>query len=304
MGEIVSNGSRLTEKQHYIPQVYLRGFSPEYSRKRENYSKSKYTIYCHNINGKKQCLQAVPIKSICYKKNLYEITGNQEEVLFPNYLERFFSAIENMFGNYRDKLERKAFLESNYYTRCFLTREEKAFWVTFIIIQILRLPQTLNIAEVVSRKTLGEEINVKQAKNIARILCLPFFRELEEESKELFVFNKLFEPMKTMSFGVGVDREKKVITSDKPVYILAEKFPCDEYEEIIFPISSELCLFLFGGEYKEHYHKNFLFSINDEMQEVIFKAMVSSTFGNIFSNHCLDKIERRYIKEVMRGGEM
>ena len=163
MGEIVPNGSRLTKKQHYIPQVYLRGFSPEYSRKRENYSKGKYTIYCHNINGKKQCLQAVPIKSICYNENLYEITGNQGEMLLPNYLERFFSAIE---------------------------------------------------------------------------------------------------------------------------------------------ISSELCLFLFGGEYKEHYPKNFLFSINDEMQEVIFKAMVSSSFENIFSNHCLDKIERRYIKEVMRESKM
>ncbi len=31
-----------------------------------------------------------------------------------SYLERFFSSIENMFGNYRDKLERKAFLDGSH----------------------------------------------------------------------------------------------------------------------------------------------------------------------------------------------
>lgn len=297
------NGDRLTKKQHYIPQVYLRGFSPEYAKGNKEYSSAKYTIYYHEIHSTKQHLQAVPIKSICYNEYLYEVTGDDGEIVLPNHLEHFFSAVEKMFSDFRSKLERKAFIEENCRTKCFLTNEEKIFWVTFIIIQILRMPQILELAENLSKETWGNSVNSKQAKNIARMFCLPFFKEIKEDSKDAFVFDALFEPMKNMSFGVGVDRERKIITSDKPVYVCAKSFPCDEYDEIIFPISSELCLFLFGKENKANHHKNFLFSINDEIREEILKSMTASSFGKLYSNHILDKTERRYIKEVMKEKE-
>ena len=125
-----------------------------------------------------------------------------------------------MFGNYRRELENKAFLEENYKTKCFLTNEEKAFWMTYIIIQMLRMPKVLQLTEDLSLKIWENEINTKQAKNIARMYCLPFFREMEENnSEELAVFNALLNPMETMTFGVGVDRQAKIITSDKPVYM-------------------------------------------------------------------------------------
>lgn len=296
----MSNGDRLTKKQHYIPQVYLRGFSPEYEKENKDYPSARYTIYCHDLNSKKQLLQAVPIKSICYNEYLYEVTGNDGEIVLPNHLEHFFSAIEKKFSNFRDRLERKSFIEENYKTKCFLTNEEKIFWVTFILIQTLRMPQVLYIAECLSKETWGDNINSKQAKNIARTFCLPFFKELEEAGKESFVFDALFDPMKNMSFGVGVDRSGKLITSDKPIYVYANDFPSDEYEEIIFPISSELCLFLFGKENKSNYPKNFLFPIDDEVREEIFKSMTASSFGKLYSNHILDKKEQKYIKEVMK----
>mgnify|MGYP000065666125 CR=1 FL=1 len=47
-----------------------------------------------------------------------------------------------------------------------------------------------------------------------------------------FIVNALFEPMKDMSFGIGGDERKGIITSDKTVYASAECFPCDEYDEI------------------------------------------------------------------------
>lgn len=299
----MSNGDRLTKKQHYIPQVYLRGFSPEYVKGNKDYPTYRYTIYCHDLNSKKQLLQAVPIKSICYNEYLYEVTGHEGEIILPNYLEYFFSVIEKMFGNFRGRLERKAFIEENYRTKCFLANEEKIFWVMFILIQILRMPQVLKMAECVSKEIWSDNINTKQAQNIARIFCLPFFKEIEEGSKEAYIFETLFGPMKNMSFGVGVDRERKIITSDKPVYVCAKSFPCDEYDEIIFPISSELCLFLFSKENKANYHKNFLFPINDEIREKILKSMTASSFGKLYSNHILDKTERRHIKEVLKENE-
>ena len=299
----VSKKGVITKKQHYIPQVYLRGFSPEYEKDNKSVSHSRYTIYCHDLNSEKQNYKAVPIKSICYRDNLYEVTGSSGEIVLLNHLEDFFSGIEKMFGEFRSRLERKAFIEDNYRIKCFLTNDEKIFWVTYIIIQILRIPQILEIAEKLSREILGEKINIKQAKNIARQFCLPFFKEIDEDSDDAFIINALFEPMKNMSFGIGVDRHKGIITSDKTVYISAKSFPCDEYDEIVFPISSELCLFLFGNENKRNCRKNFLFPISDEIKEEIIKSMAVSSFGKIYSNHILDKNEKKYINEVISNME-
>lgn len=79
------------------------------------------------------------------------------------------------------------------------TNDEKVFWVTYIIIQMLRTPQILEIVESLSIETWGDNVSSKQAKNIARKFCLPFFKEIDESSNEAFIINALFEPMKNMS---------------------------------------------------------------------------------------------------------
>ena len=101
-----------------------------------------------------------------------------------------------------------------------------------------------------------------------------------------------------MSFGVGVDRQAKIVTSDNPVFIYSRERTNKEYSKVIFPITSEICLFLFGNEYKEQYPKNFLFPIKDEDREEIFKSITKSSQQKIYSNHMLDKKERRFVKEV------
>ena len=244
----------------------MRGFSPEYGN--NCIPVSKYTVFCHDLTGRNQFNDPIPIKSICYEKYLYEVTDRDGEIVLLNYLEHLFLIIEKMFGNYRRELENKASLEENYKTKCFLTNEEKAFWMTYIIIQMLRMPETLQLAENLSLKIWENEINTKQAMNIARMYCLPFFREMEENnSEELAVFNALLNPMVTMTFGVGVDRQAKIITSDKPIYVYAQEVPCTEYKKIIFPISAKVCLFLYGEEYKKKSLKIFYFQLMMEYEK-------------------------------------
>lgn len=302
----MTGGSNITKKQHYIPQVYLRGFSPEYKKGNIDLAYSRYTIYCYNLAEKKQIDKAIPIKSVCYGKNLYEVTGVKGAIVPPNYLEHCFAMLEKSFSVYRSKLECKAFIEDNYKTRCFLKREEKEFWLTYILIQILRMPQILEAAEGVSLEIYKDTINAKQAKNIARTFCLPFFKEIKEDSKEKIVLDALFDPMKNMSFGVGVDRQARIITSDKPVFIHSKEFPCKEYDRVIFPITSKVCLILFGKDDKKQYPKNFLFPIGDMEREVIFKSMVASSFEKIYSNHLLEEKEKKLVEEVLakKGGKV
>lgn len=238
----------------------MRGFSPEYGN--NDIPVSRYTVFCHDLTGRNQFRAPIPIKSICYEKDLYEVIDRDGEIVLPNYLEHFFSIIENMFCKYRCELENKAFLEENYKTKCFLTNEEKAFWMTYIIIQMLRMPETLQLAENLSLKIWENEINTKQAKNIARMYCLPFFREMEEDnSEELAVFNALLNPMVTMTFGVGVDRQAKIITSDKPIYVYAQEVPCTEYKKLFFLFLLKCVYFYMGRNIRKKSLKIFYFQL-------------------------------------------
>ena len=55
-----------TSKEHYIPQVYLNGFASKDKR-----------IYFYDLNIHRYSDQMVPVKSICYQKDLYEYKNKE-----------------------------------------------------------------------------------------------------------------------------------------------------------------------------------------------------------------------------------
>ena len=279
----------LTEKQHYIPQVYLRGFSPDNKVKEK---KDKYRIYRNKINKEEQLNQLVPIKSICYEKKLYEVTGVDGNIVRQNYLEKAFGYIEKKFSYYKKELENKAFNPQNYQTKCFLKKEEKDFWKVYIVLQILRNKYFLEMAENVWRDIGKDKLNNNQLKNMARLYSLPFFKNEDGDA----IFMQLIEPMNNMSFAIGVDYENKIITSDKTACIYCLKSSHIEYEKIIFPISSELCLYMFGGDEKKNIGRNFLFKIENQHREEILKSLSEAAINELYSNHIFDKAEENIIK--------
>lgn len=298
---MILSSNTITIKQHYVPQVYLRGFSPEYSRKKElRYPTEKHTIYCYKLGEKDQLKRAIPIKSICYEKDLYELQDDSGQFIIGNYFEHCFAELERMFGEYRRKLEAKAFIKDNLKIKCFLTKDEKVFWTTYIVLQILRSPQVIQNVEDECRTTWKNELSDMQIRNLARQVSLPFSKEIDENTKEAYLFQTFWCPMRNMSLGVGVDLERRIITSDKTVFIYSgvDEFPCEEYERVIFPISAEICLFMFGREDKKIYDKNFLFQIDENNREEIVKSISGSAFEKIYSNHLFNEEETRYINEV------
>ncbi len=289
--------SKLTKKQHYIPQVYLRGFSPNY--RCSDKDKEKYRIYRYDLSKADLSGKSIPVKSVCFEEYLYEVTGDDGTIVLPNYLEKLLSHVEEQYSKYRIKLESKAFEISNYRTNCFLTREEKIFWITYITTQFFRRPENIDMAEAFIKENWPVKVTDNQARNIAIEVCLPFFKEVKEGDKEAILFDNICRPLCTMSFGVGVDYEGRIITSDKAIYCYAGDFPCEEYEYVIFPISSNICLFMYGGCIKKNFRKNFLFQIEEEDREEIIKCISSSANNTIYASHELNDIDKGYIREVL-----
>ena len=225
--------------------------------------------------------------------------GDAGKFVCDNHLEGFFSEIENTFHTYRDKLERKAFLEENYNTKCFLTKEEKIFWAAYMIVQILRLPNGLDAVEQEIKKHMTYTSDNMLAHDAARWYCLPFFSEINEETGQ--IIKTLLKPMENMHIGVGVDLQGRIITADNPVYVETSEWPCDEYNKIIFPISSQLCLFLFGKEEKKMVDENFLFPIGEADREEIIVSLASNAFKKIYLSYKLEEHEKenKYIEEAI-----
>ena len=211
----------ITKKQHYVPQVYLRGFSPEYEPLgKSNVSIEKYKIFSYDLEKRAyDSTEVVPISSICYKNKLYEIYGSNERIILPNWLENYFGALERMYGSYRTELERKIHKE-NIGIPNFLTTKERVFWVTFIAIHLLRNVYALSEAEAAIKEMVNGSVSDKEVKSVVRKFCLPFFQEINENSQETKVLERILAPMYNMQFAIGVDFSNQLITSDKGASII------------------------------------------------------------------------------------
>ena len=94
--------NNITKKQHYIPQVYLRGFSREYKPLKKVDDK-RYTVFSYDLLADKQIEYAIPIKSICYEEFIYELRDRNGDFINVNYLEKTFGILEIEFSKYRSK---------------------------------------------------------------------------------------------------------------------------------------------------------------------------------------------------------
>lgn len=273
-----------TRKQHYVPQVYLKGFSN---------CGNMINAYWSDNNGiiKEKC---VPIESICRENYLYELKNDSNELIAINYIEKCLSVIEGEFSEYRNILLKKAFNEKYKETKCFFSAEEKDFWTLYIGFQMLRTPNVLNEAKSFSRDYFGESLGGNLSDNIAILQCLPFLKEKELGEQNCFL--SFIKPMLEMSIALGVDSKGRIITSDNPVYPFSSDKTIENFEEIVFPISDQLVIFLFGGDLKEKRGKNRLFTLNDGDIDSLIKLIACPDRKMIFSKQPLSDEYRQLIK--------
>ena len=193
-----------TKKQHFVPQVYLRGFSADEKR-----------IWSYSLDPIDSGT-LVPIESLCRENYLYEIRGEDGNLIFPNWIETILCGLEGMFATNLRALERKACHKENYTTKCFLTSQEKAFWKVFVGVQMMRSPSVIRAVDDVAKEFLDNQLSDNQIRTFAVSQCLPFFSELRPEDKT--AFSLFLRPLLNMSIAIGVDESGTMFTSDEPIY--------------------------------------------------------------------------------------
>ncbi len=273
----------------------MRGFSTNYAPREGENKKKKYLVWRYDLATGDSKL--VPVKSICREDYLYEFTGKTGEIVLPNYLEKVFDKLENLFGEYRSRLEGKVFNEANYHTRCFLDKDEKTFWIAHIAIQTLRNPETLSLAERLSKEVSGGQINDRQAHNVALHYCVPFLMAFDEEMPELGALGEIIQSMTDMAFAVCVDEKARFVTSERAVHFegkFSEEAGRIECRQVLFPITAQICLVL--TDKKKELPKNYLVPAQDIVCDEVLYWFSRDGHKAVFANHELTKREISIIR--------
>lgn len=278
-----------TKKQHFVPQVYLQGFAQNY---KEN---GKPVIWRYPLPGMERPKEAVPIDSVCISKNQYEVTDENGIIVRENHLEKVLGGFENLFKQYRSRLENRVNV-SQIGCKDFLSEDERAFWMIYTLVQVFRMPSMISTIEEAVVNYYREDVSANESHNMARILALPFFSEniFADENGEIFL--RHLEQVGGKAISIGISHEKAFFTSDHPAVVLT-----DEKDEgigkIVFPLTHCLLLCIhsdngLGGSQ--------LFEAGEQYVDYINHITVEHAERELYVNHRLTRSEERFVKDALR----
>ena len=275
---------QITKRQHYVPQTYLQGFSLDGKR-----------LYAYYIKKAEAIGNAVPIDSVCYEDYLYEFRDSGGQIVSINLLEDSLCNYEGMFADYKRKLEEKAYCKENFETMCFLTKEEKDFWMVYLTLQILRNPIILNgTAEIV--KSELPESDITEARNYALAISLPLVKKAEPGDMNAFIYFLSLVNRKKLT--IGYTENDHLFTSDLAVYGYSPTKGEFDFESLWFPINSKLVLIASDPNKISPSMYNRLIPLSDEEVKNLNKGIAYNANQMIFSKYPFTEDDIRLIEQA------
>ncbi len=274
-----------TKNQHYIPRVYLKGFSQDLSM-----------IYEYNYKTGEAIKAPVSIESVCRKKNLYEVRDNNGEIINSNYIEDILCGYEGLFAKYRDQLLRKAHIKENY-NKLILSKEEKDFWRVYTTLHIMRNPKTIEGIESIFQDDFKGQFTEIDNRNLAVAYCLPFFKKLEEN--EINAFTTFLYILQTRTIMVGFTENDNLFTSDHAMYG-SGTFKDNNYGfgRLWFPVSSNCAIIFYDPKLVGKHNNNRLIPITEDEVREMNKGIAYIAKQMVLSKHPFSDEDIRLIKEA------
>lgn len=257
------------KKQHYIPQCYLRCFSPN--------SKSIYVYDKIESKSYRAAIHSVACEDYFYRIPEKYIVQNKSCNLNRDFYEKeFFSAnVEPMLNLLLKKvIESSTVWSKNRQNAIILTDEEKEDLVQILAIQQLRLPSI--------RKKCSN--GIEKLTNARSSIIQSYLKCIDPNINVESVYNTDYDPILHSEIYADVDLISKMgdfllgkywvyffsskndfYTSDNPIIV----FPNNNYQEsifegfgmigadVVFPISSSILLVMFDNGKNEYERDSF-----------------------------------------------
>ena len=290
----MSRGEKLTEKQHYVPRMYLKGFSEVKEKKREG----KYFIWQFDLGKMKQMpdLQ-VNIKKCCYQNNLYELTNKEGSFVLQNFIENTFGIFEDRTTKVIESIQKKALDEKCFNCKGVLSEDDKSMLIIFITALKYRDPQTIENG-IRFMQELEKGMDYREARNFTLMNLLP----LSENPKwnENTIIRSALSHLSDMAFQIGVAQDDLIITSDRPVIEWNQNEAANEIrpKAVAFPLTSKMVLYLFPKEDVDPVGWNCFFPLNEDQIDDIQTNVAVFARRWIFSRKPLNESQISIVKKA------
>lgn len=283
------NGDKPTVDEHYVPQVYLRGFATD------NNSERIYRLSLANISA--GCTN-VKIRSQSYERNLYEVKNSSGNFIGRNYIENSLHDVETLFGKYCSTLfaEIEACKATNKIT--YLSQDMRSFLTKFILLQMVRTKSAIQFAQTKATEGLKEYVYPHEAKILTFFKLFPFF---DTDKATPLVGSNMIDIMipwlDNMVLFVGSFSDDVLFTSDNPVYALMEDYNVKEPAEILLPLSPRFVAIYIHRDKVEQEYNNQIIQLSDEWAEHIRECTIIGARDTLYAPY---EFDLNYLKEIER----
>ena len=282
------NGDKPTIKEHFVPQTYLRGFS-----------ENNATIYRFDLKRGIQTPMSVPIKSVAYIENLYELQADDNSFISRNFIENSLCQLEGKLSYYRKMLESKALFKENQATACFLSTKEKNYWRFFLTLQTMRDPAFISEAAKRAIISYGDTISPQTAKNLTLIGSFPFFESTSEHPTGSLC-KKVFDIVSDMNIMVKAGPDSNLITSDNPVCVSATSASFEGITGFWMPITSDIAILFHKKNLIKNGKRTSLQWLSQTTANLMNEEVIYRARNELYSKRQFSEAEITHIKEIRK----
>ncbi len=288
----MANGIKPTKNQHFIPQMYLRGFS-------EIKKSGKALIWQYNLNTMQQTPVQVDVQDICFEKHLYEIKSSDGSFVAQNTIEKAFGKIETNVSRVIRSIQIKSKNENCLNCSTILSEDDKSYLIIFITSLLYRTPETIEAGISLLKKT-NPEMDTRDARNFTLFNLLPLGIDTEWDKNT--IIRTAIEELSGMAFQIGITDDDVIITSDRPVVLWPPKED-DQYgrpQAVALPLTSRLLLYLFPVESVDPIAKNCFIKLTPNYINDFCSSLSVYAKNWIYSRNALTKNQLKIIKEARK----
>lgn len=250
----MANGKNPTVDEHFVPRMYLRGFSE---------IKGEKAFICQfDTNTMRQTPTSVKVEDVCCEKNLYELRDSDGSFIARNHIENTFGRIEDYTARVIKSIVAKSQNETCLNCSTVLSQDDKSYLTIFLTALLYRDPQTIEMG-IRFLQASDPSMAGREARNSTLMNLLP--SGVDPEWDKNTVIRSAIEKFSGMFFQIGFTDEHTIITSDRPVIQWPSHDNSDNRPRAVaFPLTSRLVLYLFPIEKAEQNGVSCFFKLSEQ----------------------------------------